>query len=69
MREPECRKRRVRPPLRWGTLPDRLACDKQISASFCGHITSLRDMSDPESRKRCAREPCGALLDQLVSDN
>jgi len=26
----------------------------------------MRTMSDPVSGKRCARAPCGALLDQLV---
>jgi len=43
-------------------LLDQLVWATQISAGFCGHITSRRDMSDPESRKRCALAPCGALL-------
>jgi hypothetical protein len=40
-----------------------------IPLGFCGHITSLRDMSAPESRKRYAQALHGTLLDQLVWAN
>ena len=69
MSVPKPRKRCALAPC--GALLDQLVsanCSEQ-RFRFCGHVTSLRDMSAPESRKRCARAPHGALLDQLVWAN
>ena len=65
-----------KPRKRCALAPCGALLDQLVSANcsvqrfrFCGHITSLRDMSAPESHKRYAQALHGTLLDQLVWAN